>query len=335
VSTPASFDPQAFAAVRSERWRRLEQLLDHHERDPAGLGRAGLQDLLRLYRLAAADLNRARSRTASPALLVPLNALVARAYRALYAGGARRRPWRVGAFLLHDIPAAARARRGALAVALAAFLAGAALGFAAVLADPGAVERLVPAQFLAGSAAERVEDIEQGPERIDQLREAAGFASMLYTHNIQVTFLCAAAAATTVLGGLVLLLYNGVILGAVAAQYLLDGVGVFFLAWVGPHGALEIPGILIGSAAGLVLGRALWLPGGPGRAAALRAAAPDALRLLLAAALVLVAAGLIEGSFSQFTARTVAHPLKILVAAILFAGLVVWLFGFRLFRRSP
>jgi hypothetical protein len=47
---------------------------------------------------------------------------------------------------------------------------------------------------------------------------------------------------------------------------------------------------------------------------------------MVATALVLVLAGLIEGSFSQFTARTFPYPFKIGVAVVLAAALMVWLF---------
>ena len=49
--------------------------------------------------------------------------------------------------------------------------------------------------------------------------------------------------------------------------------------------------------------------------------------MLLFTAVVLVAAGLVEGSFSQMTARTIPYAAKIAVAALLFAGLVVFLFA--------
>ena len=103
-------------------------------------------------------------------------------------------------------------------------------------------------------------------------------------------------------------------------MYFLDGVTTFFLAWVGPHGALELPAIVFGGAAGLRAGRALIAPGVRSQAAALRAAFPSVWRMMLATALVLVLAGLIEGSFSQFSARTFPYPLKIAVAALLFGG---------------
>jgi uncharacterized membrane protein SpoIIM required for sporulation len=103
-------------------------------------------------------------------------------------------------------------------------------------------------------------------------------------------------------------------------------VPVFFMAWVGPHGALELPAIVFGGAAGLRLGRALLLPGALATGTALRRALPSVWRMLLVTALVLVAAGVVEGSFSQMTARTIPYAAKIAVAALLFAGLVGWLF---------
>jgi uncharacterized membrane protein SpoIIM required for sporulation len=73
------------------------------------------------------------------------------------------------------------------------------------------------------------------------------------------------------------------VLGAVAGLYLLDGVQLFFLAWVGPHGALELPAIVFAGAAGLVAGHALWLPGRLSRGAALRRALPSLWAMLLGA----------------------------------------------------
>jgi hypothetical protein len=48
--------------------------------------------------------------------------------------------------------------------------------------------------------------------------------------------------------------------------------------------------------------------------------------MLLGTAAVLVLAGLVEGSFSQFTKKTIPYELKIGVAVALFVGLVSYLF---------
>lgn len=326
-----SFELERFLAERRPRWQRLEALLTTAERSPEWeLGAERLQELVGLYRQACSDLNQARALTANPELLGYLNQLAGRGYRFVYRGGALRgSKAAIGWFFREQLPATFQRQRRAVAVAAATFLLGALFGFIAVLDHPHNGEDLIPGQFFTQSPRERVEQIEREEERISSVEAALTFGSSLYVHNIKVSFLAFSLGATTLLGGIWILFYNGVILGAVAGMYLLDGVEVFFLAWVGPHGALELPAIVFAGAAGLVAGRALLLPGELSRAAALRRAFPEVWRMLLGSAAVLVVAGMIEGSFSQFSAKTVPYPLKIALAALLFSGLVVYLFGLR------
>jgi uncharacterized membrane protein SpoIIM required for sporulation len=321
-------DIDRFLSGRNQRWERLAVLLDRAEASPEReLGPEGMREILRLYRLTCSDLNQVRSLTADPELLEHLNALAGRGYRFIY------RPRRgsrllgsLAGFLALDIPAAYRRHAGAVAVAASAFLLGTLFGLCAVILRPTAAEDLIPEQFFTQSPRERVERIEKNEERIASVDDAAVFGAELYTHNIRVSFLAFSLCALTVVGGVWILFYNGIILGAVAATYLVDGVAVFFFAWVGPHGALELPAIVFSGAAGLAAGRALFLPGELTRAASLRRAFPAVWRMMVGVMLVLVLAGLIEGSFSQFSAKTVPYALKITVAVLLHAALLAYLF---------
>jgi uncharacterized membrane protein SpoIIM required for sporulation len=327
-------DLERWAGEREDRWRRLSELLDLADRAPEReLGPAGMRELLGLYRLVSSDLNRARSLTANPDLLGRLNALVGRGYRFIYrapaAGIAGELPLllaRLGRVLGSEVPAAFRREAAAVALAAGTFLLGALFGAGAMIARPGAAEDLIPRQFLTQSPRARVERIERHRERISTVAQAAVFGSQLYTHNIQVAFLVFSLGALTLAGAIPLLFYNGVLLGAIGASYALDGVGLFFFAWVGPHGAFETAAIAFAGAAGMVAGRALLLPGELSRGAAVRLAFPRVWRMMTAVMVLLVIAGLIEGSFSQFSAKVVPYPLKIAVAAILLASLVCFLF---------
>ena len=217
-----------------------------------------------------------------------------------------------------------------MAAAAAALILGALLGIGAVLLRPASAPNLIPRQFFTESPRQRVNEIERNDERIAHVEQAATFGADLYTHNIQVSFLAFGLGALTLVFGYWYLFWSGVFLGAMAALYYLDGVTVFFLAWVGPHGALELPSIAFAGAAGVVLGRALLLPGCDlTRGAAVREVFPTVWRMMLGVMVFLVAAGLVEGSFSQFSAKTVPYPLKIAIAAVLFVSLVGYLF----FRR--
>lgn len=316
---------ERFLAEREHVWSELDALL--RRADDVELSRAETQELVELYRRTCSDLNRARSYTANPEVLGHLNQLTGRAYRFIYRASHETPVWASFVKLVtREIPSAFRRERLAVLVAASAFLAGALFGALAVLVDPANAERLIPADFFSESPRERVAKIEKGEERIDDVEKAMMFGASLYTHNIKVSFLAFSLGAVTILLGLVILFYNGVILGAVGTMYILDDVSVFFFAWVGPHGALELPAIIFGGAAGLVVGRALLLPGDLSRGASLRRVLPSVWRMMIGAALTLVLAGLIEGSFSQFSAKTIPYSMKITVAALLFTGLMSFLF---------
>ena len=316
---------ERFLSDRRPVWDALDALLTRA--DEVDLSRVEMQELVELYRRTCSDLNRARSQTANPEILGHLNQLTGRAYRFIYRAGHETQAGPAFVRLLtREIPAAFRRERLSIAVAAAAFLLGTLFGSIAILVDPANGERLVPAMFFTESPKERVEKIERGEERVSNVEDALLFGASLYTHNIRVSFLAFALGAMTIVLGIVILFYNGVILGAVGTLYVLDDVSVFFFAWVGPHGALELPAIIFGGAAGLIVGRALLMPGNLSRGASLRRVLPSVWRIIIGAALTLICAGLIEGSFSQFSSKTIPYALKIAVAVLLFLGLTTYLF---------
>ena len=316
---------ERFIADRMPVWKQLDDLLVRAE--STDVTRDELQELVALYRRTCTDLNRARSYTANPDVLGYLNQLTGRAYRFIYQAAHEVPVHRAFSILItKEIPAAFRRERIAIAIAAVSMILGTLFGALAVIIDPANGPRLIPGMFFTESPRERVAKIETGKERIDNLDKALVFGASLYTHNIRVAFLAFSVGALTIAGGILLLFYNGVILGAVAMMYILDGVPLFFFAWVGPHGALELPSIVFAGAAGLVAGRALLMPGSLSRAASMRRVLPSVWRIIIGTALTLVLAGLIEGSFSQFSSRTFPYELKIAVAALLFISLMTYLF---------
>jgi uncharacterized membrane protein SpoIIM required for sporulation len=135
---------------------------------------------------------------------------------------------------------------------------------------------------------------------------------MLMTHNTRVVLFTLALGATFAIGTALILFYNGVLLGAVAYDYAMGGQTTFLLGWLLPHGAIEIPAILIGGQAGLVLGHALlgWGDRTP-RDRRVRVVAPDLVTLAVGAALLLVWAGIVEAFFSQYHEPVVPYAVKI------------------------
>ena len=83
------------------------------------------------------------------------------------------------------------------------------------------------------------------------------------THNTQVSIFTLALGMTWGVGTIIMLFYNGVILGAVAVDYIHAGQTKFLLGWLMPHGVVEIPAILIAGQAGPDAGARPHRPGQP------------------------------------------------------------------------
>ena len=132
------------------------------------------------------------------------------------------------------------------------------------------------------------------------------------THNTKVAIFTLALGMTWGIGTLIMLFYNGVILGAVAIDYILAGETSFLLGWLLPHGAVEIPAILLAGQAGIVLAGALIGWGKPiSLRNRLRKISSDLVTLILGVALMLVWAGIIEAFFSQYHEPVMPYQIKI------------------------
>ena len=124
------------------------------------------------------------------------------------------------------------------------------------------------------------------------------FAAGLMTNNIQVSFIAFAGGLLAGLGTLLVLVNNGISIGAVFGVYADGGILPLIMAFVFPHGFIELAAICIAGGAGFGLGSALLMPGRRTRSAALRERGRAFLSLLVGAVLMLVVAGLIEGFYS-------------------------------------
>jgi uncharacterized membrane protein SpoIIM required for sporulation len=146
-------------------------------------------------------------------------------------------------------------------------------------------------------------------------------------NNIGIGFQTFASGLLFGLGTLFFLLYNGLMIGAVAGHLTQIGYTQTFWSFVIGHGAFELTAITFAGAAGLKLGWALLAPGRLPRGQALRTAAAGSVQLVAGVILMLLIAAFIEAYWSSMTytsARVkylVGAGLWTLVAAyFLFAG---------------
>jgi uncharacterized membrane protein SpoIIM required for sporulation len=238
------FDVNRFISTRTPSWRALEQLVLDMERRPGALALDDVRRFAKLYRAASSDLLLARTERVDASIEDYLNGLVARAYAIVYATQprAQRRIWR---FLVDAFPVLFRAEWKVIALSAVLLFAGAAVGAVGIAVDPGSRAVLIPEQHQAFSPDERVMRDEG---QVASAGEASVFSAFLFTHNIRVTFLVFALGITFGVGTALVLFYNGLPLGALAMQYHLAGEGLFFWAWILPHGIPELTQIFIAGA---------------------------------------------------------------------------------------
>lgn len=264
-----------------------------------------------LYERASAALARTNTYSSDPDIRRYLESLVARTYGVIHTAPRRGRRFRPLRWFFGTFPRTFRRHVRAFALAVAVMSAGGLFGGVAVAIDPDAKGVIMPFPGLKGDPSERVEQEERAEgDRIEGFRSA--FASMLMTHNTQVSILAMALGFTWGIGTITLLFFNGVILGAVVFDYIRAGESMFLAGWLLPHGAVEIPAILVAGQAGLVLGSALIGRSDPNPLKVrLRQILPALATLIFGVAILLVWAGIIEAFFSQYHAPILPYWLKI------------------------
>ena len=217
---------------------------------------------------------------------------------------------------LVDFPAAVRAHRWHVLVALVAF--------AAPLVVTGILTWLDPGFVLSMHDASMVDEYEQmyGDAAGPIGRRGADSDWQMFGHyianNIGLAFQCFAGGLFFGIGSIFFLAVNGVLSGSVAGYVTRRGFGeTFYRSW-STHGAFELTGIVLAGAAGLALGHALLAPGRRTGCAALEHAARGAIVIVYGIAAMFAIAAALEAFWSS--ARWVPAEVKFAVGAACWLG---------------
>jgi uncharacterized membrane protein SpoIIM required for sporulation/uncharacterized RDD family membrane protein YckC len=334
-ATGARRERHAIVARGSARWAAFaERLALARRRGLAALGEDAVSAFAADYRDAAADLARLRTATAGQTSddAYRLGRLVAAGHNLLYRRE-RSAVREAGRYLARTLPG------HVLAAARPALLAAALLFGPAAIAGVTVARRpaLAP-EFISPVMLERAaEGVRRARERTGYIEDPGLFrpvmAGQIIANNVQVTFGAFALGVTAGLGTVLLLVVNGVQIGGVLGLYASKGILPLLLAFIAPHGVLELSAICIGGGAGFLLAAAILLPGARTRRDALVINGRRAVHLVAAATLMLVVAGLLEGLVSPIATWTLGAKVAVSAAtAVVFAA---WLSLGRARRRSP
>jgi uncharacterized membrane protein SpoIIM required for sporulation len=305
-------DLQRFLASEQPHWAQLERLLNKLEAEPnLRMSLDELRQFHLLFERASADLARISTFSAEPATRRYLENLVSRAYGEIHETRGRQRRIRPLQWFFQTLPQTFRRHIRAFYFSVAITLVGAAFGGFAIALDPESKPALMPFSHLLEDPAQRVAEEESATE--DRLSgQKSSFSAYLMTHNIKVSIFTLAMGMTWGVGTMLLLFYNGIMIGAIAVDYVRAGQTKFLLGWLLPHGAIEIPAILIAGQAGLMLAVALigWGKRVPLRAR-FREISQDLVTLIFGVGLLLVWAGFVEAFLSQYHEPVIPYMAKI------------------------
>lgn len=325
-------DLKKFIANERIYWTKLDKILLLNERDPyRRMSYDEIKRLHYLYQRASSDLSKISTFSAERAIREYLESLVARAYATIHAGRQEHVRFSLWRWFWGTFPQTFRRRSRAFALSLAIMMAGALFGGGAIVWDPDAKAVLMPFEHLQMDPSDRVAQEEE--DEGDRLREGkSSFSAFLMTHNTRVSIFVLALGMTWGIGTVLVLYSNGVMLGAVVADYIWADQSLFLAGWLLPHGAVEIPSILLAGQAGLLLagamiGRKSALP----FAARLREVVPDVVTLICGVAILLVWAGIVEAFFSQYHAPVIPYEVKITFGIV---ELIMLIAFFRFSGRS-
>ncbi|HEX4005092.1 MAG TPA: stage II sporulation protein M [Acidobacteriaceae bacterium] len=296
-------------------WRRLSWLLD--QADASGLKSLTgeeLRELGLLYRQAAQDLSAVRADRGSRTQEEYLNLLLARAHNRVYSGR-KLEARHIVRFFAVEYPRIFRRLSGYVAVAVAIFLAGAALGALLTFSRPAFMQ-----MFLGPGMVSSIERHEMWTKSIVGVKPMA--SSWIMTNNISVTFTTFAGGMTAGLVTLYQLFYNGLLMGVIATACARARMALDLWSFVAAHGALELPSIFIAGGAGLRLAAGMLFPGIYTRRDSTKRAAAESVRLLAGTVPLLVIAGTLEGFLSPSGAPM---AVKFLTGAVLLLALIFWL----------
>ena len=311
-----------FRKEREATWRRLEQLLGKIDRHGLhGLEPAELSKLPSLYRSTISSLNVARAISLDRNLVLYLENLAQRAFLCVYGS---RRPVReaLTSFFLRDWPQSIRRFRWHLLVSTLFLMLGAGVGYALTLADPVQFHTFVDPGLAAGRGPEASDETLRHmlyDDGSDETADLGYFSSFLFTHNARVGLLMFAVGFVAGIPAVILLISNGLMLGAFTALYVSRGLAFPFFGWLLPHGVTEILALLICGAGGLALGQGVLFPGPTTRVRNLAATGRATAPLLLGAVLMLMAAGVLEGVFRQRVTNDITRYAVVTITAVLWA----------------
>lgn len=297
----------AFLKQNSEKWQSFEQLL----KNPKGETADTIADLyIKVSNdLAYAQSNYPESKTASY-----LNDLAVKAHNTLYSNK-RADAGTIANFWKQEVPEIFSHRQKELLIAFIVFIIAISIGVISSMLEETYVRNFFGDAYMNMT----LENIEKGdPLAVYKKESMMNMFFKITLNNIRVSFFVFVLGMFTAIGSGLLLLQNGIMVGAflhLFAKYALlkEALLVIFI-----HGTLELSAIVIAGTAGFVLGNSFIFPGTYSRLDSFLKGAKESAKMITALIPVFILAGFLESFVTRYTEMPLVLSLSIIVGSAAF-----------------
>jgi len=317
---------EQFVARHQAEWQAFEHWLQvrgdaRKARGERNASAVADEEIPARYRRLCQQLALARRRGYSPSLTDHLQLLMQQGHNLLYRTPAPR--WRRAArFLLADFPRLVRSEPGCMWAALLLFALPLVGMFVLLQYRPELIHSLMEPGQIA-----QMEQMYDPADPRHKLGRASGGDWQMFGHyimnNISIGLRTFASGLLAGVGAILVLIFNGVVIGAVFGHLQQIGYGDPLWRFVAGHAPFELTAIVLCGGAGLHLGLNLIAPGRRRRIDALVVAGRKGARICLGAAAMLLVAAFIEAFWSS--TQSIPAGIKYGVSAALWTLVLAWL----------
>jgi uncharacterized membrane protein SpoIIM required for sporulation len=313
----------SFVARYKRDWDELERLVRKARRWTRSLSAAERERLDELYRRTTIHLARASTRTDDEQLVNYLNSLTAAAHSIIYLPPRESVVHKAGMFVWEGFARVIARHWPEHLLSAILLIGGAAIGYAAAASDPILAHALWPSvdERQPGSTPEQLL-LHLRSGRDESGGQKFFFASFLLQHNLKVGILAMATGVLAAVPTVLLMVFNGMLLGVFVAIHYEAGIRAEMWAWILPHGVTELSAIILCGGVGLMLGKAVMRPGELSRNESLIRAGREVALVCAGVAGMLLLAALIESYVRQSHWSTGARLAFAAATAVFWAAYV-------------
>lgn len=303
----------AFIKKNKDKWQRFEALLQQKEKP------ATPDEQAALFIQITDDLSYAKTFYPKSSVTQYLNSLAAKVHQSIYRNK-KEESSRIVQFWKYELPLVMYEVRYKLLYAFLIFSIAIAIGVISSANDNTFVRLILGDAYVNMT----LDNIEKG-DPMGVYKHMGQMEMWVYIawNNVRVSFLAFIFGVFLSFGTGLVLLQNGIMLGAF--QYFFYQKGLFLTSfltiWI--HGTLEISAIIIAGCAGFVMGNSILFPRTYSRRDSFRIGAKKGLKIIVGLVPIFILAAFFEGFITRLTEMPDVLKLAIILGSLAF---VIWYF---------